>query len=142
MSELKYFVRRHKASDFRHKVMLFDGLKSGACVLEHSPRDATSSLPCSHFLSIYRVRAEHLLRYGTPHAVSLREDMLELCGEFEKTPEEGCCVWSFSVPPYYSIVAFEGAETNRVLGCILAADKRLMLPEDWKRLWHGEDTPV
>ena len=132
------FIERHKDSEFRLKDELFAKLSSGECVLDYNPEGQQSSLPCSHFLHIYRRRAEHLRRFDAPHAQRLREDALALCEELAKTPDEICRLWVFSLPPYSDYTVFEGAESGRILGCLFTVDKRLAPSDEWERLWHGE----
>ena len=139
MNVQQQFIERHKNSDFRHKDELFAGLSSGDCVIESSP---DTSLPCKHFLRIYRIRAEHLQQYATPHAESLLADVLALCEELGRTPDEMCRLWNFSMPPYSDLAVFEGAESDRVLGCIFAVDKRFISPDKWESLWNGESGSV
>jgi hypothetical protein len=96
-------------------------------------------LPCRHFLEIYRYRAVHLSRYQTAHARSLREDVLALCDELAKTPEEPVQVWRFSMAPYYNFAVFEGVNSQRILGCNSTADRRLMSEQEWEELWETEN---
>jgi hypothetical protein len=63
---------------------------------------------------------------------------LALCDELAKTPEEPVELWSFSMAPYYKFNVFEGANSQRILGCNFAADQRLMIEQEWEELWGIE----
>lgn len=142
MKALEHFIEKHKDSEFLHKEELFIGLYSGKCVLDQSPESHQYLASCSELLTTHRLRAEHLRHYKTPHARRLREDTLAFCDELAKTLDERCRLWIFSMPPYCNFIVFEGAESKKILGCILAADKRLTPPDEWEGLWHGESGSV
>jgi hypothetical protein len=139
MSDTEIFLDRHERSQFRHRDELLAAILSGECVLTERPRPELSSLPCSYFLHIYQIRARHLEPYTTPHARSIWEDVLDLCEELEKTPDEPVQFWSFAMAPHVVFNVSEGAETLRVLGCIKAVDRRLIAPEAWEALWRGQE---
>lgn len=142
MNTQERFIEKYRDCEFRHKDELFARLRADECIIKGTPEDHGRWESCRHFLSIYRIRAEHLRQFDTPHAQRLREDALALCEELAKTPDEVCRLWRFSLPPHSFYIVFEGAESGRILGCILGADKLLMPPDEWERLWHGESKSV
>jgi hypothetical protein len=129
------FISRHGRTTFRHSDELFAAIRSGACVLDHAP-DGTESLPCSHFLRIYRIRAEHIRQFTSPHAVSLIADSDTLASELERSSDEPCGVWCFFLPPHHTFSVYEALPSQRVLGCVRAVDRRLVDDLTWERLWH------
>jgi hypothetical protein len=130
------FIARHSQSDFRHKDELLSLLTSGDATFENNP----SLVSCRDLLSIYRRRADHLQKFATPHAHQLRDDVLALCEGLATTQDENCRLWNFSSPPNSDYTVFEGAETGRILGCVLAKNKLLTPPDEWDNLWAGNKT--
>ena len=87
-------------------------------------------------LQTYRRRANHLNQFATPHAVRLREDVLAFCAALEETPPDcpiSCC--SLDLDDGRSIVLFERADTNALLGVLRTVDRRMVSDEDWDALW-------
>src|SRR6185369_142400 len=130
-TNIEEFVAQHSQSDFRHRDQLFLLLRSSAVTCKTD----SSLVSCEHLLNIYRRRANHLLRYTTSHAQQLRDDVLALCDALANTRDEHCRLWSFSSPDS-DYTVFEGAETGRILGSVLAKDKRLTTPNEWDNLWR------
>jgi len=131
------FIARHSQSDFRHKDALLSLLTSGDAIFETN----SSLVSCRDLLKIYRRRADHLRRFATPHARELRDDVLALCDGLATTRDENCRLWNFSSPPNCEYTVFEGAETGRILGCVLAKNKLLTPPDEWDNLWR-ETSPA
>jgi len=131
------FIARHSQSDFRHKDALLSLLTSGDAIFETN----SSLVSCRDLLKIYRRRADHLRRFTTPHARELRDDVLALCDGLATTRDENCRLWNFSSPPNCEYTVFEGAETGRILGCVLAKNKLLTPPDEWDNLWR-ETSPA
>lgn len=141
MTELEIFLHRHEHSHFRHSKELMAEIRAGNCVLARTPnsRRSRSTVLCHRVLECYRYRGIALNRYQTAHACSLREDISALCDELAKTPEEPVEKWSFSTAPYYRFIVFEGASSQRILGCIMAVDQSLMTEQESEELWGIED---
>jgi hypothetical protein len=141
MTGLEIFLHRHEHSHFRHSKELMAEIRAGKCVLARTQnsRRSRSTVPCHRVLEIYCYRAVALSRYQTAHACSLREDVLALCDELAKMPEEPVELWSFSMAPYYRFNVFEGANSQRILGCIIAVDQSLMTEQELEELWGIED---
>jgi hypothetical protein len=102
---------------------------------------ASSPVPLGpELLRTYRRRARHLNQFATPHAVRLREDVLAFCAALEKTPPDcpiSCC--SLDLDDGRSIVLFERADTNALLGVLRTVDQRMVSEEDWAALWGTPD---
>jgi hypothetical protein len=133
------FLKLCANSIFRHRERLLAELDSGQTIFRTHTANEATSLTCSQYLAIYRRRGEHISELATAHAFSLREDVLALCKELEKPPDEPVRIWSFSKPPYYDYDVFEGAETRRILGCILGVDDRLIDNQTRETLWGKTD---
>lgn len=133
--ELNDFITRHGRATFRHSAELFAAIRSGACVLDHAA-NGTQSLPCSHLVHIYRRRADHLRQFSSPHAACVTADVLALLAELERSPEEPCGLWGFSLSPHFKFSIFEGLTSQRILGCIRGVDDRLIDGPIRKKLWH------
>lgn len=119
------FIDRYQNDDFPHRNELFAALASGKCELRTSPEDHQASLSCSHLLSIYRRRAEHLKRFNSPYSETLQDDTLALCEELSGNLDEGCLIWIFAMPPNSKFIVFEGTQRKRILGCLYAFDRQL-----------------
>jgi hypothetical protein len=88
------------------------------------------------FLRIYRLRATHLGRFSTPHAEQLRAGILGLCAALERLPPE-CPIASCSLDldDGRSIMLFERADTNALLGLLSMVDRRMVSEREWETLW-------
>ena len=131
------FVTIHGGSTFRHSEELFAAIHSGACLLTTSAL-GDRSLPCSNLLSIYRTRTNMLRErnLNSLHANGLLSDLEALTSELERSQDEPCGVWCFSLQPHHMIDVFEALHTHRILGCIRAVDDRLIDEETRNHIWH------
>ncbi len=96
----------------------------------------TAFPPGSVLLRTYRRRAEHLGRFSTPHAEQLRADVLAFCTALEALPPECpivCC--SIDLNDGRSLVLFERADTNGLLGILRTVDRRMVTDQEWDDLW-------
>jgi len=134
MIDVETFLKRHEEKRFRHSDELIACIKSGKCALEITP-DSPASVATSHLLRTYRRRAEHLKQFGSLHAQDVRDDVVALCDELEKTSEECVLLWMFSMPLHFDYSVFEGGRLHEILGCILGVDKRRINEKDWEALW-------
>lgn len=82
-------------------------------------------MPCAVVLRIYKRREEHLRSLGSD-GEALLADVTALCEELEKMPDELIQGWTFEMPPHYSFNVFEGITSQKMLGCSLGIDKRLV----------------
>jgi hypothetical protein len=138
MTSTEIFLARHGGTLFRHSKELLSDLQSGACRF-HSCDEEQPLSRCSHYLKIYRFRAEWVRQFSSAHARSLLEDTEQLCNELAIHPASLCVTWTFTGQHYaYSI--FEESHTHRLLGCIKSVDRRMVSPEAWDRLW-GNPVP-
>lgn len=87
-------------------------------------------------LKLYRRRATHLGRYSTPHAEQLRAGTLALCTALERLPPD-CPIaeCSLDLEDGRSIVLFERADTNALLGFLSLVDRRMVSEREWEILW-------
>jgi len=139
MTDIETFLKRHEGTRFRHSEELIACIKSGQCTLESKPDPAIAPVPTSHALRVYRRRAEHLKQFDSLHAQNIRADVLALCEELEKLPDEMVHVWSFSMAPYFTYEVFESTRLHSILGCILAVDKKRIDEKAWEALWKGAE---
>jgi hypothetical protein len=104
-----------------------------------SPRShATVShraIPCAELLDIYRGRAIHLSKFGTPHAENLRAEVLDLCSHLERHSHETARLWSFDVGAGASIIFVELVAPPRLLGALRVISKLDVSEEVWNQLW-------
>jgi hypothetical protein len=91
-------------------------------------------------LRTYRIRAEHLHRFSTPHAEQLRADVLGFCAALEALPPE-CPIVSCSLElgDGRSLILFERADTNGLLGILRTVDRRMVSDQEWAAVWGTED---
>ncbi len=97
---------------------------------------ATAFPPGPELLRTYRLRAEHLGRFSTPHAEQLRTDIVAFCAALEALPPEcpiECC--SLDLNDGRSLVLFERADTHGLLGILRTVDRRMVTDEEWDSLW-------
>jgi hypothetical protein len=96
--------------------------------------------PGPELLRTYRRRAEHLRAFSTPHAEQLRADVLGFCAALEALPPE-CPIVSCSLEldDGRSIVLFERADTNELIGILRTVDRRMVSDQEWATLWGGGD---
>ena len=137
MNEQERFLARHRDTEFRHRDELFESLSNGKAHLVNA--QDISPIACTHLLTIYRRRAEHLRQYDTPYARELRDDTLDLCDALAQTSNAHCRIWHFALPPNSDFTVFEGAESGEILGCVFAKDKRLTPALEWEKLWRDEN---
>ena len=123
----------------RHRSLSILGVAAIQSAIAQGRFRSTSSAPHSlgsEFVSIYRLRAEHLGRSTSAHAVQLRTAVLGLCAALEELPPE-CLVIvsSLNFDDGWSIRLFERADTTALLGALKMVDKRMVSEEDWATLW-------
>lgn len=138
MAEIIEFLKICETANFRHQDELMTELKSGKAIFNSDIPADVRLLPASHYLAIYQRRAKHLQKYSTAHAASLKEDVLALCKELEKTPQSLVQIWSFSKPPYFDYSVFVDTANNHILGCILGIDARLIDESTRIELWGNQ----
>ena len=138
MGEVETFLKRHERTRFRHSEELIACIKSGECALQMSPGLTAAPVPTDRLLQIYQRRAEHLKQFDSPHAQHSCEDVLALCEELKRVPDESVQFWSFSKPPHFEYSVFESSKSHEILGCILGVDKRQISERDWEVLWKED----
>ena len=135
MNNVSDLLKNFEHTYFRHREELLTELNSGQTTFYSHTLADVHQLPAKHYLAIYQQRAKHVQKFTTEHAVSLRNDLVALCQELKKTPEEFVQIWSFSKLPYFNYAVFVGASNHQIFGCILAVDDRLIDDETRIQLW-------
>ena len=133
------FLERYENSEFRHRELLTKALRAQRCTLGSVTEEQWSRLPCWHYRGIYQERADNLQRFSSAYARRLRTDCLALCEELAKTPDEGVQLWLFEMPPQFRFWVFTGLASERILGCLLLLDNRIIDDEMNAILWR--ETP-
>lgn len=115
------FLNKYREDSFPHSERLIAALVSGDCNLQDSPNQDNQNLkPCRHYLKVWRFRIQGAApRAVSAYAHSFIADCIALCEELAKTPDEEVRLWNFTLPPHFRFGVFEGACSNRIIGCLL-----------------------
>ena len=95
-----------------------------------------SAVPAKDVLNIYNGRAQRLSKYTGTHAIRLRNEVVALCRELEKYPNDLIEVLSFSDGETSDYVLF--CNSHRILGCLLTVDRRKVTDKHWEELWGNK----
>jgi len=125
------FLTRHSESAHAYVSAVCGAASRGQC-----EADAPSgSVDCEEVLKIYRIRAEHLARFATPHAARLRQDVVRFCERLESCKGQRFRWWTFQCPDGVTYAFAEHATSHELLGAIRTVSKLRVSPEEWERLW-------
>ena len=103
-------------------------------VLENESGNETQA---QGLLEVYQYRANGLAqREKGCHAKRLVKDTLAFCENLAKSPNDKVGFWHLKIDDVWGYTVFEGVESNKVLGCILTADRRFVTEEEWNEIWN------
>ncbi|HMS41256.1 MAG TPA: hypothetical protein PKE69_13585 [Pyrinomonadaceae bacterium] len=133
--QLQKLMKLVEKSSFNHLEEITQGLKIQTITLESK---SNNEVPALSLLDIYKHRANGLAqRHKSFHSQRLVKDMLAFCENLAKFPDEKISFWRLRIDESWSYTIFEGIESNRILGCILTADKRFVSEEEWEKIWNN-----
>ena len=90
---------------------------------------------CAEVIQIYRQRADHLAKFETDHARTLRRDVLVFVGNLEASRQDQFRLWAFSMPDGVTFHFVEQHPSGRLLGCLRTVSKLAVSNADWQELW-------
>lgn len=131
--QIQKFIKLCESSSFPHREELLRGIEVGEYLLESF---SNSQVPAKELSGTYKIKAEIAGRNNSFHARRLADDTLQLVSELENAPDDKVNFWHFSVNEASHYVCFEGANSNKILGCILTVDKRKVSESEWEKLWN------
>ena len=133
--QIQRFIELSKGSAFPHRNELLRGIRAGEYLLE---RFSNSQVAADELSGIYKIKAKSAGRNNSIHAKRLVDDTLLFVEELEKVPNDKVNFWSFSIDETSQYKAFEGVDSQKILGCILTVDKRKVSESEWNKLWGEE----
>lgn len=131
--QLQKFFELCENSSFSHQEELLSGIKS----INYSLEDKSNSeVPSEQMLDTYQVRAKILAERKGFHAERLKNDTLRFVEELKKAPTDKVNFWRFRINDSSHYICFEGVNSQKILGCILAVNKRKISEDEWGKLWN------
>jgi hypothetical protein len=130
--QLQKFLKLCENSSFPHREEIFKGINEGKYLLESK---SDSKVPSEQMLDIYQTRAKIVAEKKGLHAERLKNDILSFVEELKEVLNDRVNFWRFSIDESSHYVCFEGVNSKKILGCILAVDKRKVSEDEWGKLW-------
>lgn len=128
------FLRRHPDEHDPLLSTVREAMRSGVCSVAE-PRDI---LLGREFLGLYEIRAQHLRRFETPHAMQLRRGVEAMLAAGRARPDRAVLWWEFDLPRGRSHCFIECASSYELLAAFTAVSKLVVSDEEWADLWgHG-----
>lgn len=131
--QIQKFIELCENSSFPHREELLRGINTGEYLFESV---SNSQIPAKELAGIYKIKAQIAGRNNGNHARRLVSDTLKFVAELENVPNDTVNFWEFSINESSEYLAFEGVDSQKILGCILTVDKRKLSESEWEKLWN------
>lgn len=131
--QIQRFFELCKNSSFPHREELLIGINNDEYSLESF---SNSQVPAKELSGTYKIKAQIAARNNSGHAHRLVADTLMFVGELEKVSDDKINFWHFSIDKSSGFTAFEGVNSQKILGCILTVDKTKVSEIEWGKLWN------
>jgi hypothetical protein len=131
--QIQKFIELCGNSSFPHREELLRGINTREYLFESV---SNSQVSAKELAGIYKIKAQIAGRNNSDHARRLVGDTLKFVVELEKVPNDNVNFWHFSINESSQYTAFEGIDSQKILGCILTVDKRKVSESEWEKLWN------